>query len=100
MNKLMKNLTAEIKKVTKEELGSFQDTLEFIGDQVTEIETSLRNQNNKIKLLENKNTELMNSNKNLELRLSAMEQRLEESEQKGLSNLIEIASLPMIPNTE
>lgn len=100
INKLMRSFTTEIKKTIKEELEGFQQSLEFIGDQVTNIEEILKNQNSKIKQLENKNMELVNVNKNLELRLSAMEQRLDETEQKSLCTLIEIAGIPSIESSE
>ncbi|PZC78338.1 hypothetical protein B5X24_HaOG202244 [Helicoverpa armigera] len=100
VQRLMKNISAEIKKAIKEELESFQASVEFIGDQVSNIEEILKNQNSKIRQLENKNIELMNAKKNLELRLSAMEQRMEETEQKNMCNFIEIAGLPNIQTAD
>lgn len=100
MQKFMRNISAEIRKTIQEELEGFQESLEFIGNQVANIEEVLKNQNSKIKQLENKNTELVNAKKNMELRLSAMEQRLEEAEQKGLNSFVEIAGLPNIPNVD
>lgn len=46
----------------------------------------------------NKNIELLNKNKNLELRMSAMEQHVNELEQKMLSCTMEVAGVPEIPN--
>ncbi|KAL4713792.1 hypothetical protein ACJJTC_012309 [Scirpophaga incertulas] len=100
MHQLMRNINTEIKKAIKEEFESFRESLEFIGDQVASIEEALKSQNSKIKYLENKNIELVNAKKNIELRLSAIEQRLEETDQRSLCTFVEIAGLPSIPNTD
>ncbi|KAL4705536.1 hypothetical protein ACJJTC_006864 [Scirpophaga incertulas] len=97
---LLKNLTAELTNTIKNEIGNFQQSLEFIGDQVASIEEIIKNQNYKIKQLENKNAELTNAKKNLELRISALEQRIEETDQKSLCTYVEIAGIPSVQNSE
>lgn len=61
------------------------------------MEQSLKNQECIIKKLENKNEDLTNKNKNLELRVAVLEQGLKGFKQKSLSTSLEIASLPDIP---
>lgn len=94
VKKLLQDLSNEMKKTINEHLEGLQTSLEFIGDQVASIETSIKNQNSKIKALENKNMDLYNANKNLELRVAALEQREQQSEQNKLGSYLEIAGLP------
>ncbi|KAL0860062.1 hypothetical protein ABMA27_010377 [Loxostege sticticalis] len=61
------------------------------------METTLKNQDNKIKSLENKNLDLINKFKNLEIRLAVLEQDMQQYEQKTLSTSLEIAGLPDVP---
>ncbi|KAG7312723.1 hypothetical protein JYU34_001095 [Plutella xylostella] len=47
-----------------------------------------------MKSLEKKNENLINENKHLETKIMALEQRFNETEQKNLSNKIEVAGVP------
>lgn len=100
VKKLLNDITFEMRKTIKQELESFQTSLEFISDQVSGIEETLRNQNSKIKQLENKNMDLANQNKNLELRICTMEQRQQEFEQQQLATSLEIAGIPKTAEKE
>lgn len=92
--KLIKDISRELKKTFREELVNLENTLEFLGDKMTELEQSIKNQESIIKKLENKNEDLANRNKHLELRVAVMEQGMRVFEQKSLSNSLEIAGLP------
>lgn len=91
--KLIRDISRELKKTFREELRNLETSLEFLSDQITNMEQSIKKQDNKIKDLENKNQDLQNRNRNLELRTSALEQGMKAFEQKSLSTSLEIAGL-------
>lgn len=98
--KLVQEINRELKKTIREEIANLETSLEFLSDQISTMETTLKNQDNKIKSLENKNLDLSNKNKNLELRLAVLEQDMQQYEQKTLSTSLEIAGLPDVPALE
>ncbi|KAG7295042.1 hypothetical protein JYU34_022512 [Plutella xylostella] len=95
--KLVQDISREIKKTFREEIGNLESSLEFLSDQICTIEQSIRNQDKAIKDLEHKNQDLLNKNKNLELRVSVLEQGMKNFEQKALASTLEIAGLPDFP---
>lgn len=98
--KLVHDISREVKKTFREEIGNLESSLEYLSDQLTTMERSIKNQDTRIKELENKNYDLTNKNKNLELRVSILEQGLKDVEQKSLLNSLEIAGLPEVAPKE
>lgn len=92
--KLVQDISREMKKTFKEEIRSLEASLEFLSDQISTMEQSLKAQDGAIKVLESKNQDLLNKNRNLELRVSVLEQEINNQEQKSLSCSLEIAGLP------
>ncbi|XP_050667737.1 uncharacterized protein LOC126967318 [Leptidea sinapis] len=92
--KLIQDISRELKKTFREEFGSLETSIEFLSDQLCTIEQSLKKQDVKIKELENKNLDLQNRNKNLELRVTVLEQETKSFHQKSLTSTLEIAGLP------
>ncbi|CAB3254415.1 unnamed protein product [Arctia plantaginis] len=48
--KLVQDISREVKKAFKEELGSLETALEFMSDQLNTMEQSIKNQDIKIKI--------------------------------------------------
>ncbi|KAL0832237.1 hypothetical protein ABMA28_001687 [Loxostege sticticalis] len=92
--KLIKDISRELKKTFREEIGNLETSIDFMSEQLSTIDQTLKKHDNKIKELENKNQNLQNINKNLELRVSILEQEVKSFQQKSLSNMVEIAGLP------
>ncbi|CAK1586368.1 unnamed protein product [Parnassius mnemosyne] len=92
--KLIRDLSQELKKTFREEIVNLETSIDFLGDQLSTIDQTLKKYDNKIKELENKNQDLQNKNKNLELRVSIVEQEIKTYQQKSLSNMVEIAGIP------
>ncbi|CAG4986934.1 unnamed protein product [Colias eurytheme] len=97
IKKLLHDISQEIKKSIREQLEDFQRALTFATDEVADMGVKLESQETKIKKLENRNMELCNQNKNLELRVAALEQHIQNTEQKNLCNALEIAGIPKLP---
>lgn len=98
--KLVQDISREIKRTFREEISTLESSLEFLSEQFTTMEQSLKKQDHIIKELETKNYDLQNKNKNLELRVTVLENDLKDIEQKSLSTSLEIASLPEIPSKD
>lgn len=98
--KLVQDISREMKKTFKEEIRNLESSLEFLSDQISTMEQSLKKQDDAIKGLETKNQDLVNRNKNLELRVLAMEQEMNTYEQKSLATTLEIAGLPDPPQKD
>lgn len=94
VKKLLQDLSSEMRKIMHEQLGDIKSSLEFIGDQVAALENTIKSQNSKIKALENKNVDLHNANKHLELRVAALEQREQQGDQSKLAHHLELAGFP------
>ncbi|KAL0892533.1 hypothetical protein ABMA27_015634 [Loxostege sticticalis] len=75
--KLVQEISRELKKTFREEIKSLEASMEF-----------------------NKNQDLINKNKNLELRVSVLELGMNAFEQKNLFTCLEIAGLPNIHSNE
>lgn len=98
--KLVQDISRELKKTFREELGNLETSLEYLSDQITAMEQSIKKQDSIIKTLENKNQDLQNKNKNLELRMNVLEQGMNNFEQKTLSTSLEVAGLPFVPPSD
>lgn len=98
--KLVQEISRELKKTFREEIKSLEASMEFVTDQLSTMEQSILKQNAIIKDLENKNQDLINKSKNLELRVSVLEQGMNAFEQKNLFTCLEIAGLPNIHSNE
>ncbi|XP_045495853.1 uncharacterized protein LOC123694454 [Colias croceus] len=96
--KLVASITREMQKIIKAELGDLTTAMEHMNGQMTDLEELVKRQENTIKTLLNKNTDLINKNKNLELRIAAAEQHINEIDQKLLACTIEIAGVPEATN--
>lgn len=92
--KLIRDITREVKKTFREELAGLEASLEFVSDQISNMEKAIKNQDLKIEDLQNKNKDLQNRNKNLELKMCVLEQEVKQLEQKSLSTSVEIVGLP------
>ncbi|XP_046972771.1 uncharacterized protein LOC124539422 [Vanessa cardui] len=99
-NKFLKNITKEVEKTIKSELRELNDSLQFHSAKLDEVVECIDAFKKTIKNLERKNIELTNKNNNLEIRLGALEQRLQELEQEKLAKFIEIANVPYQKNEE
>ncbi|KAH9628315.1 hypothetical protein HF086_017390 [Spodoptera exigua] len=96
-NKLVQDISREVKKAFREEIRGLENSLEFLSEQLTSMEQAIKKQDSKIKDLENKNYDLQNKNKNLELRINVLEQGFQEVEQQSLTTALEVAGLPEMP---
>lgn len=96
-SKLIENITRETQKIIRTELSELTKALDHMSGQIADLENIVKKQDTTIKNLVNKNTELINKNKNLELRVLAVEQRVNEWEQKMLSCTMEVAGIPETP---
>lgn len=92
--KLVQDISRELKKTFKETISNLEHSLEFLGDQINNMEQSIKKQDTKIKDMEHKNIDLQNKNKNLELRVAVLEQEVRNFEQKTLTSALEIAGVP------
>lgn len=99
-NKFMKDVTKEIQRIIKSELGDLNSSMEFLSEKVEECIDSMKALEGQIKILEKKNIDLVNKNTNLENRVSALEQRLNEQNQNSLSNVMEIIGVPVKENED
>ncbi|CAG4942954.1 unnamed protein product [Parnassius apollo] len=73
MKKLLSDISFEVKKAVKKEIGSVNEALSSCCQKMDGIMDTLVTISGKIKELENKNTYLTNQNKHLELKIDAME---------------------------
>lgn len=80
-------------KILKKELDGVKSSLEFLGHQVESIEESIKNQDARIKKLENKSNDTLNKNKYFETQIAAIEQEIREMEQRALSCSLEISGI-------
>lgn len=100
VQKMTQNITREIEKAIKKQLGEIEKALEFCSNKVDEFEKDMNAFRVKTKQLEKKNESLENTNKHLELKIMAMEQKINESEQKTLTNCLEIVGIPQEENQD
>lgn len=92
--KLLQNISNEVQKAIKLEMREIHESLQFHTAKLDEVVECMEIFRKNIKDLERKNLTLTNININLENRIGAMEQRIEELEQKKLNKYLEIANVP------
>ncbi|XP_045768189.1 uncharacterized protein LOC123880804 [Maniola jurtina] len=92
--KLLSNISKEVEKAIKSEMRELNEALQFHSGKLDEVVECMDAFKQTIKVLERKNVELTNKNNNLETRVGALEQRLQEIEQEKLTNSVEIANVP------
>ncbi|XP_047533394.1 uncharacterized protein LOC125068333 [Vanessa atalanta] len=94
MQQLLVDITRQMEKTIKREMKELSQSLQFHSEKMDEVITMLEACQETIKDLKKKNIELINKNNNLETRVGALEQRLQEKEQRELSNCVEICNVP------
>lgn len=92
--KELAGLEDRMMKQMKVKFDEFQASLEFNSGQVEDIAKSIKNVEQKIILIENKQVKLDIENKELKTRLKNMEGELQGMLQVGLNNKLEISGLP------
>ncbi|KAJ8716293.1 hypothetical protein PYW08_001874 [Mythimna loreyi] len=92
--KLLTNISKEVEKAIKREMTQVSDSLQFHSAKLDEAVECIESFKKTIKALERRNMELINKNNNLETRVGALEQRLQEMEQEKLGRFVEIANVP------
>lgn len=98
--KLLGNISKEVEKALKKEMKELHESLQFNNAKMEEMLECIEEFKKSIKNLERKNVELTNKNTNLEIRIGAMEQRMQEQEQEKLGNCIEIANVSAETNED
>ncbi|XP_060810214.1 uncharacterized protein LOC132904301 [Amyelois transitella] len=97
---IFKKLLKGVEKTIQKEMKTITGTLDFFSEKIDEFNECLQACVAKMKDLEKKNAHLINQNVNLETRLNAVEQRVQELEQKQLSNHIEISGIAYTEKVE
>lgn len=90
------DISKEMEKTIKREMKELSSSLQFHSEKMDEVIASLEACQGTISELKRKNIELSNKNKNLEARVGALEQRLQEKEQRDLSTIVEICNVPQV----
>lgn len=98
--KLLGNISKEVEKALKREMKELHESLQFNNSKMDEMLECIEEFKKSIKHLERKNIELNNKNTNLEIRMGAMEQRIQELEQEKIGNCIEVANVSAETNEE
>ncbi|KAJ2938473.1 hypothetical protein O0L34_g12918 [Tuta absoluta] len=92
--KFMDEVKTEMNKILKHELVAMTNSITYNGEKLDECLATIRVFKQQVKDLEKKNAELTNKNNNMEVRIAALEQKLNETEQKKLDQLIEVTGVP------
>ncbi|CAK1602641.1 unnamed protein product [Parnassius mnemosyne] len=98
--KLMLEITTKVENPIQRQLGQFAESLEFNSRKLDDILEIIDAFKTTVKEIKKKNIELSNQNKNLEFRLSALEQRLQVHEQQQHSKTIDIFNIPFTDNED
>lgn len=99
-NKLLSKISKEVEKALKKEMKELHESLQFNSSKLDDVVQCLDEFKKSIKSLERKNIELTNKNKNLETRVGAMEQRIQELEQEKMISSLEVANVPAESNEQ
>ncbi|KOB74531.1 Uncharacterized protein OBRU01_09055 [Operophtera brumata] len=94
-SKFLSDISSEMEKSIKKELKETNQCLQFLSDKVDDYLEIMETFKEKIHVLENKNSELINKNKHLEIKVGALEQRMNEIQQSQLVKLVEIVGIPV-----
>lgn len=102
VKKLLKDISisSQVDKIVGKQLEPIEESLNFYGKKIDDFSTFVEGINQKLKDLENKNTYLVNQNKNLETRVSYLEQHIGSIEQANLGNKVEIAGVPYVKDED
>lgn len=87
---MLNQIKVEVQNIIKTEL---QRTLQFYSDKIDDYECKLQNYGKQLKLLDNQNNDLKNNIKNINLKYSVLETKLNLMEQQQLSNQLEICGI-------
>lgn len=96
IKQLLRDISKEMEKAIKKEMKDVTQSLQFHSDKMDELIKNTETMQRTITGLQKKNTELTNRNNNLEVRVGALEQLIQETEQRKLSKCIEIHNLPSL----
>ncbi|KAI5644311.1 hypothetical protein NE865_03680 [Phthorimaea operculella] len=91
IKKLLSDISKDVEKAIKKELGELAKSVNYCCDKVEDFE-------DEAKILKTKVKELENRNRYLELKIGALEQRHNELEQGQLCKSIEIVGIPPAEN--
>ncbi|KAG7306517.1 hypothetical protein JYU34_009159 [Plutella xylostella] len=94
IKKLLQDIAKDVEKTIRRQLGELQQAVDYCSAKVDEFAEDAEDTKTRMKVLEKKNESLMNTNKHLENKIYAMEQRYNELEQKQLEYHLEIAGIP------
>ncbi|CAG4992059.1 unnamed protein product [Parnassius apollo] len=95
IKKLLKDISKEVGVTIKRELEPIESSISYCHDKLDEV---LDNVKRRIIERETKNITLNNKNNNFEIRISVLEQKIGELEQKQYSNKIELTGISGIDN--
>lgn len=87
---MLHQIKVEVQNIIKTEL---QRTLQFYSDKIDDYECKLQNYEKQLKLLDNQCYDLKNNVKNINLKYSVLENKLNTMEQQQLSNQLEICGI-------
>lgn len=94
VNKLLRDVSLEVKKAVKKELASVNESLSTCCLRMNAVNSTLAILTEKVKEMEKKNTYLTNQNTHLELKIDALEQHIRNIEQETLANVLEVTGIP------
>ncbi|KAJ2942196.1 hypothetical protein O0L34_g15737 [Tuta absoluta] len=90
----MSDISKEIKKILKIELGDIQKSVTYVSNKLDECLESMELFKKRMKELENKNTYLTNKTTNMEHKILALEQVVAEFQQGKMDSTLEVAGIP------
>lgn len=99
-DKFLKDITAELKKVLKNELQPIQISMGLCSKRLEELTKTVEEQNKHIHELERKYNHLSNEKTHLELEVSSLKQHVRSIEQQRLDNVIEVTGVPKAQNED
>lgn len=94
VKQLLKDISKEVERAIKKELREVNTAIQYCSDKIDEFTECMESFKTRVKELEKTTTTMKNTNAHLQLKVGAMEQRIQELEQIQLSSCIEIANIP------
>lgn len=98
VKKLLNDISKEVERAIKSELREINESLQFHSNKMDEVIEGMEACKQIVQTIQRKQTELTNKNNHLEIRIGAMEQRIQDLEQEKLKNIIEISNIPFNDN--
>jgi hypothetical protein len=95
IKKLLADISKEVEKAIKRELKEITLSLQYNSDKMDELIKNIEIIQGNIHNLQKKNVELTNRNNHLEVRVGALEQRIQDMEQQELRTCIELHNVPL-----